>query len=181
MANKAVVSLQYLFIAIDIIVNAFSDHLCRTVIALLAVYILQDLCLIISTIILILLYFNIKALRSGYLSLIFKRFWPTLFLVAVYLILTVSLQVFCLRFNWPESTTPIAVRSPDEENVDSALKEEITHVKLSSVALKPCLKQNFSLFVVHRLISVAYYFLYKWTSEKLYDEEYIKKLGAANE
>jgi hypothetical protein len=155
MSNRIIIVIQYLFITIDILCNALGDYFSDRILVQLCVFVIQDLCLILSLIILFLYYFNIEALKSGLLHLIFGRFWSSLALAIVYITLTISLQILNIKLHWNEYMNGI--------KVDGFKWKSQTEIIV--------------LFLTQRIISAFYYFSYRWTIIKLQDNNLIEKLS----
>ncbi len=155
MSNRIIILIQYLFITIDILCNALGDYFSDRILVQLCVFLIQDLCLILSLIILFLYYLNVEALKSGLLHLIFGRFWPSLVLAIVYITLTISLQILNLKLHWNEYMNGI--------KVDGLKWKSQTEIIV--------------LFLIQRIISAFYYFSYRWTIIQLQDNNLIEKLS----
>ena len=57
--------IQYSFITVDILCNAFSDHFSDHILRQLSIYVIQDLCLVLSLILLLLYYFNVEDIAAA--------------------------------------------------------------------------------------------------------------------
>ena len=154
MASPVVTAIQYTFITVDILSNSLTDFFDHQILAKLYVFVIQDLCLVLSLITLLLFYFNIDALKTGTLGLLLRRFWSAPLLSVVYIILTIVHQILHLRLHWNEYSK----RKP----VDGLLWKS----QISIVAI----------FIIQRLFSAFYYFSFIFTLRKLQSNQLINKL-----
>ena len=84
--------LQYFLIIIDVLANVLSDFTEIDLFIRLSLYIVQDVALLISLIVLILLLFQNPILQNKLLKCAFRRFSFQIGLILVYLALTFALQ-----------------------------------------------------------------------------------------
>lgn len=154
MANEVLIVFQCLLITIDILANSLSNFFIETVISQLIVYVVQDISLVLSLIILFLLFFNPFALQEGLLHLIFQKYWSSLVISFTYIILTVTLQILNLNLYWDQYERRQAIDSGQWK------------------------KQNYIviIFIIQRILSSAYYFSYRFATIKLNDKELIEKI-----
>ena len=95
-ASKIVILLEHLLITIDILVNAFADYCGKSMIIRLSAYALQDMCLILSLIILFLLFFRTEILKSNLVWQLMSQHWTTFSALIVYFSLTITLQIMVI-------------------------------------------------------------------------------------
>ena len=158
MSNLLITQIQYIFITIDIICNSLNDYIDDKIITKLYIFVIQDLCLVLSLITLLLFYFNIEAIKRGTLRLIFYRFWSAIVLSLLYISLTISLQILNLRLHWKEYTKGLAVNG---------------NLWKSQTAIV-------SIFLMQRIVSSFYYFSFLFTLRKLQSNRLIDKLIEKN-
>ncbi|XP_054165077.1 uncharacterized protein LOC128962701 [Oppia nitens] len=159
MSNRLITLIQYMFITVDILCNAFSDYFSDHLIRQLSIFVMQDLCLVLSLIILLLYYFNVDALRTGTLALIFRRYWSSLVLTIVYILLTITLQLLLVKLNW----------SQYKGRGEGGGGRSGRHSWKSQSSIV-------SLFVIQRVFSAFYYFSFAFTLRKLQSKRLIEKL-----
>lgn len=150
MSANFVTVLEYLFLTFDILANAFVDYLGTWLIHRLAIYFVQDLCLVLSLIILFLLFFRSKILRQGLLRLLLKSQWLPFAITFLYISLTIALQVVTLTFYDNEH----------ESKPYAWMESDIVVV----------------LFFIHRIVSAFYYFFYRQATSKLHNPVLLRKL-----
>ena len=139
---------QFVLLATDIITNSLSHFFLNQITIQLSVYVVQDLSQVISFILLFLLFFNTKAIESGLLHVIFKRFWSALAVCLTYGIMTLVLQACVVNLYWH-----------NYEKHESVENDEWTkHPKIVCI------------FIFQRFLSSVYYFSYPRASNKLSDE-----------
>lgn len=84
---------RYLLIIVDVVADTLSDFFEGHLIAQLYIYLLQDLTLLVSLMILTLQFFRDDILRAHLVSSVLARHWTLLAVSVLYLLLTVSMQV----------------------------------------------------------------------------------------
>ena len=93
--------LQLILIGVDIFSNSLSVLFApSSSIALLVLYLIQDICLIFSLVLLVLIFFNTFAFKAGLISLLVRKFAATLIVGSLYLVLTVSFHIWNLSIRW---------------------------------------------------------------------------------
>lgn len=134
--GQVVSGLFHLLATMDILVNACSDFYGHRVINRLSIYSIQDLCLILSLIVFVILFFGEQILQSGSLMSLLLANSRTFLIISVYLILTIVLQTLIIhRMNTLSDVN-------DPSNAYFWSDDHITVV----------------VYFVQRLFSAAYYF-----------------------
>lgn len=153
MSSKLIVLiLEYTMLCIDIFCNVFVDYFGNVFIHRLSVYVLQDLCLIISIIILILLFFTTKVLKSGLIKLVLAKFWPSLAISLLYLLFNLVLQYMIISMNWKEQTK--------SDKLDRTEWMKHTDIVIT--------------LIIQRILSTIYYFFYRNAANQLHDKIFIE-------
>lgn len=151
--HEVVVACFYVLATIDILVNASSDFYGRCVISRLSVYSVQDLCLILSLIVFLILFFRKEILQTGRLLTLLLSNGLTFAVILVYFSLTIILQSLII--------TRMS-RIPADHNANPYFWMEDRAIVV--------------VFFAHRLTSSAYYFCFKNAVAGLND---IKATGQA--
>lgn len=174
--TKLVVFLEYALITIDILCNALSDFVGRTIISRLSSYVLQDLCLILSLIIFFLLFFRKKILQQRLLTCLLKENWITFVTTLSYLTLTVTLQSLTVT----KMATVIREEREMKElkNSLSPSVNDIDEDDSGEGIVSPSFWMNDNViivfFVLHRMTSALYYFSYRNSTANLHDSKFIQ-------
>lgn len=141
---RLVLCLQLLLLAIDLFVNSFSGLFASQNVVLLVLYIVQDTNLVFELIILFLLFFNTYVFRAGLVTLLIRKFKTAIVFSCVYLALCLVLHVWTLNLQWGEDNAFIW-----EDGVQAV-------------------------YVLHRVASFIYYYMYMRTAWKLGDPMYYR-------
>lgn len=139
-----VLSLQFLLLAYDLFVNAFSELLCMAPVVQLVLFIIQDIAVLFNIIIIFLMFFNTFVFQAGLVSLLFRKFKGTIVLTAAYFALSVSFHVWVTNLRWRSSSGSLWT---------SGLQV---------------------LFVLQRLAAVLYCYFYKRTALRLGDPRFYR-------
>ncbi|GMT14808.1 hypothetical protein PFISCL1PPCAC_6105, partial [Pristionchus fissidentatus] len=99
-AFQVLLGFQMLMLLIDLIFNTASILLYQHNTVLLTLYILQDTCLVLSLILLVITFSSTFVFQAGLISLLISRFAPTIAISLIYLILSIALHVYSLRLRW---------------------------------------------------------------------------------
>ncbi|XP_076766604.1 transmembrane protein 138 isoform X3 [Xylocopa sonorina] len=94
------ITVQYLIIVFDIIVNSFASFSRQNPINLLILYVAQDVCLIVTMTILLVNFFSTYIFQVGLIQLLYTKFRVTLILCIVYMILSISLHTWDIKMQW---------------------------------------------------------------------------------
>ncbi|EHB02074.1 Transmembrane protein 138 [Heterocephalus glaber] len=132
-----VLSLQFLLLAYDLFVNAFSELLRMAPVVQLVLFIIQDIAILFNVIIVFLMFFNTFVFQAGLVSLLFRKFKGTIILTAMYFALSISLHMWVMNVRWRNS---------------------LGFVWTSGLQ---------ALFVLQRLAAVLYCYFYKRTALRL--------------
>ena len=135
--------LQLVLIGVDIFSNSFSVLFGPSnSIVLLVLYLIQDICLIFSLVLLFLVFFNTFAFKAGLISLLVKKFAATLLVGVVYSLLTISFHIWNLSIRW---------QSINEYGWNDGLQ---------------------AVHVLQKLLAIVYYYLYKRAALRLGNSKY---------
>ncbi|XP_062522921.1 transmembrane protein 138-like [Corticium candelabrum] len=97
---RLILCLQFLLLAIDLVVNSFSGLFATEDVVLLVLYIVQDASLVFEIIILFLLFFNTYVFRAGLVTLLIRKFKSAIVLCFVYLTLCLVYHIWTLKLQW---------------------------------------------------------------------------------
>ena len=137
-----VLLLQLVLLCVDVFCNAFLLLSGRSEVLLVLVVVLQDLALISSLVLLLLAFFNTIIFKAGLISLLFHKFSTTILISVVYLVFTVVFQIWFVSVRW---------RHTDEYTWTQLLQ---------------------AVYVLHKLVAVVYYYMYKRAALRLGDSQY---------
>lgn len=196
MAFKVILILEYFLLVMDILTNAFSDSFGDSVIHRLAIYVAQDLCLILSLIILFLLFFRTKILRNGLLQQLLKSNWIPFLVSITYITLTIVLQVLIVNklSLIEEEVRGTGDAEPRKGKVggESDSESQLHSIGSTSAGLQ---KQSRNLdskidprfwmkypsivtiLVIQRITSALYYFTYRSAMMTLHDPNLIQRFN----
>ncbi|XP_035742886.1 transmembrane protein 138-like isoform X1 [Vespa mandarinia] len=130
---------QYLILFFDICVNSFGSFARQHPINLLVLYVIQDFCLIVALIVLLVNFFSTYIFQAGLIQLLYIRFRMTLIVCILYLVLSIILHIWHITLHW---------------------SNPLTH---------NWTKGFHAIFAVHRIVSVFYYYFYKRAALKIAD------------
>ena len=137
-----VLALQLVLLAVDVFCNSFLLLASRNQALLVVLVILQDVALISSLLVLLLAFFNTIVFKAGLISVLFRKFSATILTGVVYFSLTVAYQVWFLAVGWNQT------------------REYSWTQPLQTV------------YVLHRLVAVVFYYVYKRAALRLGDSQY---------
>ncbi|GMS84894.1 hypothetical protein PENTCL1PPCAC_7069, partial [Pristionchus entomophagus] len=106
-AFQVLLGFQMLMLLMDLIFNTLSILLFQYNTTLLTLYILQDTCLVLSLIILVITFSSTFVFQAGLISLLISRFSHAIFLSLIYLSVCITLHVYSLRLRWYSEDTHI--------------------------------------------------------------------------
>ena len=179
--SKIVILLEHLLITMDILVNAFGDYCGKSMIIRLSAYALQDMCLILSLIILFLLFFRTEILKSNLVWQLMSRHWTTFTALIVYLSLTITLQILIISNikTLDESGHPIDHTSSLNERAEAAtgnstaLKSPKDNLMENNYTwMKDSLIVTF--YFLQRIASAIHYYFYRSATFQLHDGNLIQ-------
>ncbi|XP_076628455.1 transmembrane protein 138 [Colletes latitarsis] len=133
---------QYLILLFDVFVNSFAGFSRQNPINLLIVYVIQDLCIVMTLTVLLVNFFSTYIFQVGLIQLLYTKFRITLILCIVYIILSISLHTWDIKMNW-----------------SSSFKYHWT-------------KDFHVLYSLHRGVAVLYYYFYKRASLRIADPRF---------
>ncbi|XP_005408215.1 PREDICTED: transmembrane protein 138 isoform X5 [Chinchilla lanigera] len=139
-----VLALQFLLLAYDLFVNAFSELLRTAPVVQLVLFIIQDIAVLFNVIIIFLMFFNTFVFQAGLVSLLFRKFKGTIILTAVYFALSIALHVWVMNLRWKNSQNFVWTNGLQ------------------------------ALFVLQRLAAVLYCYFYKRTAMRLGDPRFYR-------
>ncbi|CAI8023172.1 Transmembrane protein 138 [Geodia barretti] len=139
---SVVLALQLTLLAIDVFCNAFMLLASRIQAVLVVLVIIQDIALVACLVLLLLAFFNTIIFKAGLISVLFRKFSATLLIGVVYLVLTVVYQIWFVAVQWNRA---------NEYNWTQLLQ---------------------TVYVLHRLVAVVFYYMYKRAALRLGDSQY---------
>lgn len=139
---SVVLILQLLLLGLDTFCNAFLLLAGRNQAVLVIAVIFQDIALVSSLVLLLLTFFNTIIFKAGLISLLFRKFSATIIVGIVYLILTLVYQIWFVSVRWNHG-------------------DEYTWTQLLQ-----------AVYVLHKLVAVVYYYMYKRAALRLGDSQY---------
>lgn len=139
---SVVLILQLLLLAVDVFCNAFLIVASRIQPLLVIVVIIQDIALVFSLVFLLLAFFNTIVFKAGLLSLLFRKFSATIFIGALYFILTIVYHVWFVAVHWNQG---------HKYNWTELLQ---------------------AVYVLHKVVAVVYYYMYKRAALRLGDSQF---------
>ena len=135
--------LQLLLLAVDVACNAFTVLFsARNTVVLLVLYMIQDIALVFSLILIFLVFFSTFVFKAGLVSLLVRKFAGTLIVGVLYLALTVAFHIWNLSVRWGRTY---------EYRFNSGLQ---------------------AMYVLQKLLAVGYYYLYKRAALRLGNPKY---------
>uniref|UniRef100_A0A7M5V950 Transmembrane protein 138 n=2 Tax=Clytia hemisphaerica TaxID=252671 RepID=A0A7M5V950_9CNID len=141
---KPVVYLQFFLLLIDILINSFAEIFRADNVVLLVLFVIQDVGLLLSLIVLFLVFFNTFVFRAGVIFLLVRKFKTTLLCIILYLMLSVGLHIWTMSRKWGD---------------------DIKYIWFNGFQ---------ALYAIQRIVSVVYYFTYKRAMVKLSDPKYYR-------
>ena len=139
---SVVLALQLTLLAIDVFCNAFMLLASRIQAVLVVLVIIQDIALVACLVLLLLAFFNTIIFKAGLISVLFRKFSATLLIGVVSLVLTVVYQIWFVAVQWNRA---------NEYNWTQLLQ---------------------TVYVLHRLVAVVFYYMYKRAALRLGDSQY---------
>ncbi|CAF4494167.1 unnamed protein product [Rotaria socialis] len=137
--------LNIFLIVVDICINTFSEFLAPNKFGQLIIFIIQDVCILLSITLLIVMVLTTYVAQAGLLFLLLRMFRFSLFVTCIYLVFCATIQGLLLGYRFPQT-----------EFVTSAFgKPEIL-----------------ALYVVQRTISPLYYYAMKRAAYRLSDPHF---------
>ncbi|XP_054002868.1 transmembrane protein 138 [Hylaeus anthracinus] len=97
------VIVQYLILLFDVFVNSFAGFSRQNPTNLLILYVIQDLCLVMTLTVLLVNFFSTYIFQVGLIQLLYTKFRITLILCIIYMILSISLHTWHIKMNWSSS------------------------------------------------------------------------------
>ncbi|XP_076673063.1 transmembrane protein 138 [Andrena cerasifolii] len=136
------VIVQYLILLFDVFVNSFAAFSRQNPINLLTLYVIQDVCLIMTLTVLLVNFFSTYIFQVGLIQLLYTKFRITLILCITYMILSITLHTWDIKMHW-----------------SSPLEYYWT-------------KDFYVLHSLHRGVAVLYYYFYKRASLRIADPRF---------
>ena len=142
---SVLLTLQLLLLAVDIFCNSFTILFASSnTVVLLVLYLIQDIGLIFSLILLFLVFFETFAFKAGLFLPLVKKFSATLLLGGLYLLLTFAFHVWNLTLRWGRQ---------NEYGWNDGLQ---------------------AVYVLQKLLAVLYYYFYKRAALRLGHAKYYR-------
>lgn len=185
MAFKVILLLEYFLLIMDILTNAFSDSFGDSVIHRLAIYVAQDLCLILSLIILFLLFFRTKILKNGLLQQLLKNNWIPFVVSITYITLTITLQILIVNklgvIEDESAKSESVMAEPRTEGRMNQTRSSPSGRDLNHAKIDPRFWMKYpsivTILIIQRVTSALYYFTYRSAMMTLHDPNLIRRLN----
>lgn len=173
-SSKIVILLEHLLVTMDILINAFGDFFGKSMIIRLSAYALQDMCLIISLIILFLLFFRTEILKSNLVWHLMSLNWTAFTALIVYISLTITLQILIV------SNIKTFDHQKESHNLNDKVSSNVFNATAASTATKTSssqfnnnswMKDNLivTFYFLQRISSAVHYYFYRSATYKLHD------------
>lgn len=137
-----VLTLQLLLLTVDVLCNSFTILFGSNTAVLLVLYLVQDIALLFSTILLFVSFFRTLVFKAGLIGILVQKFAATLIIGLVYLSLTIAFHVWNLVVRWER---------PNEYLWTSGLQ---------------------AVYALQKLLAVVFYYFYKRAALRLGDDKY---------
>lgn len=98
-----VLLLQLVLLAVDVFCNAVSVLFGGNTVVLLVIYMIQDIGILFSLVLLFLVFFNTFVFKAGLIYVLIRKFSATLLIGTLYLLLTVAYHVWNLSVRWGQA------------------------------------------------------------------------------
>ncbi|KAL5016949.1 hypothetical protein ScPMuIL_006538 [Solemya velum] len=140
---RPILYLQYFLLLEDLFMNSFIEMLRFKNVILLVLFVIQDVCIIFSVIVVFLLFFNTFIFQAGLVNVLVNKFKMPISVTFIYFGLCVGLHVWEMTLRWADPAVYIWSTS------------------------------GFSvLYIIQRTSAVFYYYFYKRTALKLGDARF---------
>ncbi|KAL8599174.1 hypothetical protein ACOMHN_007890 [Nucella lapillus] len=140
---RPILYMQYLLLLVDIFMNTFTEMLRFQNVILLVLYVIQDICIVFSVIIIFLLFFNTFIFQAGLVSILVSKFKAPICITFIYFSLCLGLHIWTMERRWSDT---------DKFMWDN--------------------KGYQALFIIQRTCAVLHYYFYKRSALKLGDPRY---------
>jgi hypothetical protein len=148
---RSMLFVQYAFLLTDLLINTFCEYLRFESVILLVIFVIQDVCLVFSLIIVFLSFFSTYVFQAGLVGVLVQQFRTPILVSITYLGLSIAFHVWSLNVRW--------------------------YKPLSFWWTDPLL----ALFVIHRFVSGLYYYYYKRTALRITDPRFYEDLSWVKE
>lgn len=143
---RSVLLVQISLLIVDLLINTFCEYLRFESVILLVVFVIQDVCLVFSLIIVFLSFFSTYIFQAGLVGVLVQQFRTPIIVTVIYIGLSISFHVWSLNVRW---SNPMSYWWTD-----------------GLVAL----------FVIQRFTSALYYYYYKRTALRITDPRFYEDL-----
>ncbi|XP_041354767.1 transmembrane protein 138-like [Gigantopelta aegis] len=137
---RPILYLQYLLLTVDLFMNSFTEMLRFQNVVLLILFVVQDICILFSVIVVFLMFFNTYIFQAGLVNILVNKFRVAISVTFIYFALCIGLHVYGMTLRWDD---------PNKYIWDN------TGYRV--------------LYVCQRTVAVFYYYFYKRTALKLGD------------
>eukprot|EP00090_Calanus_glacialis_P005738 TRINITY_DN14443_c0_g1_i1.p1 TRINITY_DN14443_c0_g1~~TRINITY_DN14443_c0_g1_i1.p1 ORF type:complete len:162 (+),score=38.61 TRINITY_DN14443_c0_g1_i1:83-568(+) len=144
---RSMLLVQYSFLMVDLLINTFCELFRFESVILLVIFVIQDVCLVFSLIIVFLSFFSTYVFQAGLVGLLVSQYKVPIMVSITYLGLSIAYHVSSLNTRWYEPQSYWWT--------DSLL----------------------GLYVAHRFVSGLYYYFYKRTALSIADPRYYEDLS----
>ncbi|CAB4056802.1 TMEM138 [Lepeophtheirus salmonis] len=97
---RSVLMTQYAFLITDLLINTFCEYLRFESVILLVIFVIQDVCLIFSLIIVFLSFFSTYVFQAGLVGVLFNEFKTPIFVTITYICLSIGFHIWSLNVRW---------------------------------------------------------------------------------
>ena len=97
---RSMLFVQFAFLMADLVLNTFCELLRFESVILLVIFIIQDVCLVFSLIIVFLSFFSTYVFQAGLVGVLVQQFKTTIAVTVLYIGLSIAFHVFSLHKRW---------------------------------------------------------------------------------
>ncbi|XP_023346955.1 transmembrane protein 138 [Eurytemora carolleeae] len=97
---RSMLGVQIIFLVLDLLINTFVELFRFESVILLVIFVIQDVCLIFSLIIVFLSFFSTYVFQAGLVGYLLSRFRVSIIVSVLYLILSITYHVWSLNVRW---------------------------------------------------------------------------------
>lgn len=139
---RSMLMVQITLLLVDLLINTFCEYLRFESVILLVIFVIQDVCLVFSLIIVFLSFFSTYVFQAGLVGVLVQQFRTPIIVTVVYIGLSIAFHVWSLHVRWRD---PMSFWWTDG---------------------------LLALFVIQRFVSALYYYYYKRTALRITDPRF---------
>eukprot|EP00093_Oithona_nana_P003873 03873.XXX_46202_47208_1 [CDS] Oithona nana genome sequencing. len=99
---RSMLTVQILLLMVDLLINTFCEYLRFESVILLVIFVIQDVCLVFSLIIVFLSFFSTYIFQAGLVGVLVKEFRTPIIVTLLYIGLSIAFHVWSLHVRWYE-------------------------------------------------------------------------------